>query len=43
MTIREDVSRFEQFVVPEPTNGAALAVGLQNTQAEALLVQTPLR
>ena len=39
MAIREDVGGFQQFVMAEPADGAALLVGAEHTLAKAPLVQ----
>src|SRR5438034_1282684 len=39
MAIREDVGGFQQFVMAEPADGAALLVGAEHSLAKAPLVQ----
>src|SRR6266852_7034217 len=39
MAVREDVSGFQQLVMTEPADGAALLVGAEHTLAKAPLVQ----
>lgn len=39
MTIGQDVCRIEEFVVTQPTDGAALAVGTQDPKTKVLLME----